>query len=92
MHKIRTVIDKDSCRAYTEALREHIKYEAGVIQEKVKSGKLGKRALATKENEADELKGLIKEYEAMFQVTLDDLHEVADDAGTCAAVAALQML
>tara|TARA_R110000824_G_scaffold3120_3_gene14398 strand:+ start:821 stop:1663 length:843 start_codon:yes stop_codon:yes gene_type:complete len=92
VHKIRTVIDKDSCRAYTEALREHVKYEAGVIKEKVLKGGLKKRALATKENEADELKGLIKEYESMFQVTLDDLTAIADDAGTSAAFAALQML
>ena len=92
VQKIRTVVDSSSCRAFTDALREHIKYEAGIIKEKVLKGGLKKRALNTKENEADDLKGLIKEYESMFQVTLDDLHELARDAGKSAAVAALQML
>lgn len=83
--------DVDSVRAIRDALAHEVKEEAKRIKEEVMSGELKARALESRKMEAILLRQKVRLYESLLEEGLSDLGDVALDAETAAADAALSL-
>jgi len=89
---IKTSTDTNTVEAVCDSLVAQCEKKLEVLEGELVHGDLGKRALATRERNAQELDSLMKAYEGILGKTLTSLRERAADAESAAVAAILEAM
>ena len=89
IYKMVTAIDNDSVRALCDALTRSVESEVASMNNDIMSGDLGKRALDSRREKADELRTKVKSYEKILGMTLDGLSAQCEETDAAAVAACL---
>lgn len=92
VYRQNVAMDDDAIRAVSAALTHEISKTVDEIKSEVGAGNAGNRRLKTLGGTANKLHDKIREYESLFGVALQSLHEAANDAAKTAAFAAMQTM
>jgi hypothetical protein len=91
IYLLRNKMDADSVRAVRDAIVAEIGREATRIEEEVRSGELGEKALEARRDQAIDLRAKIEKYENILGVGLNQLTEIVNHADQTACAAALTL-
>jgi hypothetical protein len=86
---LRHHMDEAAIRAVRDAIVYEVTSEAERINEQILSGKLGDRALASREKDAQQLIGKVQRYESLLDIGLDGVRKALGEVKDAAAAAAI---
>tara|TARA_R110002012_G_scaffold9854_7_gene45838 strand:+ start:5488 stop:6333 length:846 start_codon:yes stop_codon:yes gene_type:complete len=89
---IQTTTDSDTLDAICVALVSQVESKLGQLETSMEEGELGKRALQTREREAQELDSLVQNYEGILGKTLTSLRDRAEEVESSASLAILEAM
>lgn len=87
-----TCITERTVEALCAALTAQVETEMNASDERIRSGKLGKKALTTVSKEADDLRQKVRDYSYLLGTALDTLESRIETTDAAAAVAAMACL
>ena len=92
IYALNTAKDDDCLRAVVAGLTHSVSSEMDTIRGKIRSGKLGDKALATQNSRAADLRLKIQLYEKLFGKTLTELKDSTEDLESAEVMTALAQL
>lgn len=91
-HLLKTTTDRKTLDAVCDSLVYQVTQKLGDLETSLEEGELGKRALRTREREAQELDDLMQTYEKILGKTLTSLRDRASDVESAASMALLEAM
>ena len=92
IYGLSTCITDRTVEALCAALTAQVETEMNASDERIRSGKLGKKALTTVSREADDLRQKVRDYSYLLGTALDTLESRIETTDAAAAVAAMACL
>ncbi len=90
--KMKTTTDENTVEAVCDSLVIQVENQLAKLESDLEEGELGKRALKTREKDAQELDSLVANYEEILGKTLEGLRSRASEVESAACVALLEAM
>jgi hypothetical protein len=89
LYRVQTNIDPKGVEAIMDALTRTTLGELKTLEDDIKGGSIGKRAMESRREKASKLQDRVKRYATILGTTLTDLEDACDDTDQAAAMAIL---